>query len=101
MELHLNRQRRTKVYNQTIIDYADCTRGPNMGTNKGKKGAPRNGDLHTQDELKEYQARFQVLFDHVCSGVAIYEARNGGEDFVFVDFNPAAEQIEHIKSLSQ
>jgi len=72
-----------------------------MGTNKGKKGAPRNGDLHTQDELKEYQARFQVLFDHVCSGVAIYEARNGGEDFVFVDFNPAAEQIEHIKSLSQ
>jgi len=29
--------------------------------------------------------------------VAIYEARNNGEDFVFVDFNPAAEQIEHIK----
>jgi len=37
-----------------------------------------------------------MLFDHVCSGVAIYEACNGGEDFVFVDFNPAAEQIEHI-----
>lgn len=68
-----------------------------MGANKNKKGAPRSGDRHTQDELKEYQARFQVLFDHVCSGVAIYEARNDGEDFVFVDFNPAAEQIEHIK----
>lgn len=68
-----------------------------MGTNKGKKGAPRSDDRHTQDELKEYQAKFQVLFDHVCSGVAIYEARNDGEDFVFVDFNPAAEQIERIK----
>jgi len=68
-----------------------------MGSNKNKKGKPRSADLHTQDELKEYQARFQGLFDHVCSGVAIYEARNGGEDFVFVDFNPAAEQIEHIK----
>jgi PAS domain S-box-containing protein len=68
-----------------------------MGNNKNKKGKPRSNDLHTIDELKEYQARFQVLFDHVCSGVAIYEARNGGEDFVFVDFNPAAEQIERIK----
>lgn len=68
-----------------------------MGTNKNRKGKPRSSDLHTHDELKEYQAKFQVLFDHVCSGVAIYEARNGGEDFVFVDFNPAAEQIEHIK----
>ena len=68
-----------------------------MGSNKNKKDKPRSNDLHTIDELKEYQARFQVLFDHVCSGVAIYEARNGGEDFVFADFNPAAEQIERIK----
>lgn len=68
-----------------------------MGANKGKKGAPHCGDPHAEGQLKEYQARFQVLFDHVCSGVAIYEARNDGEDFVFVDFNPAAEQIEHIK----
>jgi PAS domain S-box-containing protein len=68
-----------------------------MGTSKSKKGKPRNNDRHAANELKEYQAKFQVLFDHVCSGVAIYEARNDGEDFVFVDFNPAAEQIEHIK----
>jgi PAS domain S-box-containing protein len=49
-----------------------------------------------EEELKEYQAKFKVLFENVCSGVAIYEARNDGEDFIFVDFNPAAEQIEHI-----
>jgi len=67
-----------------------------MGTDKNKKDKPRNNDRHIEEELKECQAGFQVLFDHVCSGVAIYEVRNGGEDFVFVDFNPAAEQIEHI-----
>ncbi|MEK7994803.1 MAG: PAS domain S-box protein [Planctomycetota bacterium] len=67
-----------------------------MGTDKNKKDKPRNNDRQMKEELKEYQAKFQVLFDHVCSGVAIYEARNDGEDFVFADFNPAAEQIEHI-----
>jgi PAS domain S-box-containing protein len=67
-----------------------------MGSNKNKKNVPHN-KRHAEEELKENQARFQVLFDHVCSGVAIYEARNGGEDFVFVDFNPSAEQIERIK----
>jgi PAS domain S-box-containing protein len=67
-----------------------------MGTDKSKKDKPRNNDRQMKEELKEYQAKFQVLFDHVCSGVAIYEARDDGEDFVFADFNPAAEQIEHI-----
>ncbi len=67
-----------------------------MGTDKNKKDKPRNNDRPIEEELKEYQAKFQGLFDHVCSGVAIYEARNDAEDFVFVDFNPAAEQIEHI-----
>lgn len=49
------------------------------------------------EQTKEWKSKFEVLFDHVSSGVAIYEARNDGEDFVFVDFNPAAEQIEHIQ----
>lgn len=68
-----------------------------MGTKSNKKVSPSNNVQHTEEELKEYQAKFKVLFENVCSGVAIYEARNDGEDFVFVDFNPAAEQIEHIK----
>jgi len=67
-----------------------------MKTDKNKKGKPRNNDRHIDQELEECQAKFQVLFDHVCSGVAIYEACNDGEDFVFVDFNPAAQQIERI-----
>jgi len=68
-----------------------------METNRDKKTKPGNSDRYSEEQIKEYQAKFKVLFENVCSGVAIYEARNDGEDFVFVDFNPAAEKIEHIK----
>lgn len=64
-----------------------------MPVNNGQKEKRRNA----KTQLKEWKAKFEVLFDHVSSGMAIYEARNDGEDFVFVGFNPAAEQIEHIK----
>jgi len=68
-----------------------------MVANINRKASSRSKNQHQKEELKEYQAKFKVLFESVCSGVAIYEARNDGEDFIFVDFNPAAEQIEHIK----
>jgi len=57
----------------------------------------KKGFMVSKEDAKEYQAKFRILFESVCSGVAIYEARNNGEDFVFVDFNPAAEQIENLK----
>jgi PAS domain S-box-containing protein len=68
-----------------------------MKTDKGKKANHTGNPSNSEKELKEYQAKFRTLFDNVSSGVAIYEARNDGEDFVFVDFNNAAEEIEHIK----
>ena len=68
-----------------------------MTSNRNNKVSPSSNERHPEKELIEYQAKFKVLFENVSSGIAIYEARNSGEDFVFVDFNPAAEQIEHIK----
>ncbi len=68
-----------------------------METDNGRNGKLCSSQQHPEDELNEYQAKFKALFDNVSSGVAIYEARNDGEDFVFVDFNAAAEDIEHIK----
>ena len=67
-----------------------------METNNGKKTKLCGSQQHPEDELKEYQAKFKTLFDNVSSGVAIYEARNDGEEFVFVDFNAAAEEIDQI-----
>lgn len=68
-----------------------------METNNGKNPDPSGSQGNPVDQLKEYQAKYQTLFDNVSSGVAIYEARNDGEEFVFMDFNPAAEEIDHIK----
>jgi PAS domain S-box-containing protein len=42
------------------------------------------------------QERFRQMFFNAPMAVAIYRAINGGEDFVFEDFNPAAEKIEKI-----
>jgi len=68
-----------------------------METDNGRSGKLCSSQQHPEDELKEYKAKFQALFDNVSSGVAIYEARNDGEEFVFVDFNAAAEEIDQIK----
>jgi PAS domain S-box-containing protein len=33
----------------------------------------------------------------MSSGVAVFEAKDAGREFVFIDFNRAAERIEHLK----
>ncbi len=41
--------------------------------------------------------RWQLMFENIYNGVAVYKAVDEGQDFVFVDFNPAAEAIDKIK----
>jgi len=43
--------------------------------------------------IMESETRYRGLFENMKDGVAIYLAENDGEDFVFVDFNKAAEAI--------
>src|ERR1035438_8043410 len=47
-----------------------------------------------EEALRYSETQFRELFSHMSSGVAVYEARNDGQDFVFKDFNRAAERIE-------
>ena len=54
------------------------------------------GRRHLQEELRTCRAKLDALLDSVNSGVAVYEVVNEGEDFIFVDFNPAAEDIDQI-----
>lgn len=42
------------------------------------------------------QKLFKELFENMSSGVAIYEAIDNGKNFVFKQFNRAAEKIENI-----
>jgi len=50
-----------------------------------------------QAEEQKSEAFYRQLFEHSTSGVAVYEAVDNGQDFIFTDFNPAAEQIEGIR----
>jgi PAS domain S-box-containing protein len=47
--------------------------------------------------LDESEDKFRQLFTQMPSAVAIYDAVDNGEDFIFKDFNTAAEKIEGIK----
>jgi len=46
--------------------------------------------------LKVGEERFRNMFDNMKSGVAIYQAVDDGKDFIFIDINPAVEQIENL-----
>ena len=47
--------------------------------------------------LRESEAQFRGVFESTTSGVAVYEAVDDGEDFIFLDFNPAGEKIEGVR----
>ena len=52
--------------------------------------------VKTEEALRESEVRFSAMFEHMSSGVAVYESVDNGEDFVFRAFNPAAEGITRI-----
>jgi PAS domain S-box-containing protein len=47
--------------------------------------------------LSKSEEKFRLLFTQMPSAVAIYEAVDDGNDFVFKDFNMIAEKVEKIK----
>ena len=49
-----------------------------------------------EEALRKSEERFHALFEHMISGVAVYEAVDNGENFVFKAFNSAAERITNI-----
>ena len=46
--------------------------------------------------LNESEARYRALFENMIDGIAVYEAQDNGEDFIFVDLNKAGETISSI-----
>ncbi|MDY6987920.1 MAG: response regulator [Thermodesulfobacteriota bacterium] len=51
----------------------------------------------TEEALRRNEARYVEMFENMSNGVAVYEVRGEGQDFVFVEFNGAAEKIEHLE----
>ena len=54
-----------------------------------------SGCKQAEEALRKSDEKFRGLFEHMTSGVAVYEAVHDGEDFILMDFNPAAAAIEH------
>ncbi|MGC9435500.1 MAG: PAS domain S-box protein, partial [Methanomicrobiales archaeon] len=54
------------------------------------------GRKRMEEALRRSEERFHGLFIHMPAGVAVYEVVGDGEDFVFADYNPAAEAIDSI-----
>lgn len=44
--------------------------------------------------LRDSEERFRALFDGVSSGVAIYKAVDEGQNFVFLDYNQAGQNMD-------
>ncbi len=55
-------------------------------------GLRLNGDVQSLSQIS-----CRELFDRMSNGVAVYEAKNNGQDFIFRDFNKAGEKIDNIK----
>ena len=49
-----------------------------------------------EEELRENEKRYRLMFENLRSAVAVYEAIDDGRDFVIKDFS-AAERIEQVK----
>jgi len=48
-----------------------------------------------EQALLASEARYRELFENINSGVAVYEVRDNGGDFIFKDFNRAGEIIDN------
>ena len=49
-----------------------------------------------EEAVRENEQRFRAMFQNMNAGVAVYQVIGDGEDFMFKDFNPAAERISRI-----
>ncbi len=50
----------------------------------------------TKTKVEKSEERYRGIVQSTASCIAVYQAVNDGEDFVFVDFNPMAEKTEKI-----
>jgi two-component system cell cycle sensor histidine kinase/response regulator CckA len=48
-----------------------------------------------ESALRASEERYRELFEHINSGVAVYEVVDDGNDFIFREFNKAAEKIDN------
>lgn len=48
--------------------------------------------------LKQVESRYWLIFENISNCVAVYQAVDNGNDFVFLEFNTSAEKTEKISA---
>ena len=94
--LHLEAFHRRK--DGTVFPVEISTRLIQVGQRELVIGIDRDitGRKQVEAALQESEERFREIFENMSSGVVVYEAVNGGNDFKINHFNRAAEKIENI-----
>jgi PAS domain S-box-containing protein len=52
--------------------------------------------LEAEEQLRQNEIRFRSLFENMGNNVAIFEVMDDGKDFIFKNFNSAAEKLEKV-----
>ncbi|MGA3086820.1 MAG: PAS domain S-box protein, partial [Thermodesulfobacteriota bacterium] len=50
-----------------------------------------------EEKLRESEKKYRELFNNMTSGVAVYETKDNGNNFIIKDFNKGGEAIEQVK----
>lgn len=77
-----------KVTNRDKLGYVERMLGTFTDITERKKA---------ELSLVEDRIHYTHLFDNITNGVAIYEALDGGEDFIIMDINKAGEKLSNVK----
>jgi diguanylate cyclase (GGDEF)-like protein/PAS domain S-box-containing protein len=51
---------------------------------------------HSEEILRESESRMKELFEHLSSGVVVYQVSEDGQNFIITAFNGTAERIENM-----
>jgi two-component system, cell cycle sensor histidine kinase and response regulator CckA len=80
-----------------VIEWTDVSRQvPLAGWAHWAVGIDVTPRRRTMDALRASEVRYAQLVDNMENAVAVYEAVDGGRDFVIREFNRAAELIEGV-----
>ena len=53
--------------------------------------------IRSEEVLKLSEFRYRELFENIGTGIIVYQAVNGGEDFIITEINKAVETIEDVR----
>ncbi len=97
-ELRQAHSKLTQVYHKLENQETELLRNYDDIAAREEELCSQNDELRQQrDALTRSESRYFELFDHISSGVIVYEPLDDGSDFIIKDLNRASEQIDNLQ----